>query len=310
MPAFFHWVGSLREPDGAARRAPVTYRGLWRRVADVAGTGAAHVDCIGNSSGGEPLWAITVGPGRPDVLVLAGLHAMEHVGPATAVALIERAAAGEGVWPRRSVTVVPIANPDGFVACERMVARGGRRFLRRNARGVDLNRNFAVGWDDRYVLNRVVRPVFAPGPAPLSEPETRAIDRLAARLRPRVAASLHAFGEVIYWPFASTSDPPPDADAFERIARRMAAAQPGRGYKCMQLGRRSRLFKACGAEIDHLYARYGTLAFLIEIGAGPRLRAPATWLSPYRWFTPPEPQFGRDVRAALAALDALGACAE
>jgi hypothetical protein len=73
----------------------------------------------------------------------------------------------------------------------------------------------------------------------------------------------------------------------------------------MQLGKRSHYFKACGSEIDHFYGRYGALSFLIEIGAGPRLTAPSTWLTPYRWYTPPDRLLERDIAKILPALDYL-----
>lgn len=86
----------------------------------------------------------------------------------------------------------------------------------------------------------------------------------------------------------------------------LAARQPGRAYKTVQLGRRSRYFRACGSEIDHFYGRYGALSFLIEIGAGPRLRSPSTWLSPYRGYTLPDPLLEGDIARVLSAIDYLG----
>ncbi len=306
MPPFFHWAETLAEPPTARTRPHLTYRALWRQFAELS---RAHANVavaeLGHSAGGEPLWAITVGTGPRTVFVVAGLHAMEHVGPATALALVDRAARGAAGWSDCRLVVVPVANPDGYRAAESLLARGSRRFVRRNRRGVDLNRNFAVGWDDQYYLNRLLRPVFAPGDAPLSEPETRAVDQLVARERPDYAVSLHAFGEQIYYPYAGTDETPPHEARLRAIAEQMAARQPDRRYAVMQLGRRSRLFKACGSEIDHFYGRYGALAFLIEIGAGPRLRAPSTWLHPYRWFTPPARLLERDIANVLPAIDVL-----
>ncbi|HWM86620.1 MAG TPA: M14 family metallopeptidase [Kofleriaceae bacterium] len=260
------------------------------------------------SHSGQPIWAIDVMPAVTPVattLVVAGLHAMEHVGVATAVALIERAAAPDSPWVNHRLVVVPMANPDGFLAVEAGLARGERRFRRTNAAGVDLNRNFAVGWDDRYYLNRLLRRIFSPGTGPLSEPEARAIDELLASVRPTYAVSLHAFGEWIFVPYAGSRRPPAHLALMETIARGMAMAQPERRYRVLQLARRSRLFQARGAEIDHFYERYGALSFLIEIGAGPRLRAPSTWFHPYAWFTPPAPLVARDVANVLPAIEFL-----
>jgi hypothetical protein len=264
------------------------------------------------SHGGQPIWAVEVAAEEPlpraTTLVVAGLHAMEHVGVATAVALLERAALPHSPWRqhRHRLVVVPMANPDGFLAVEAGLARGERRFRRANAAGVDLNRNFAVGWDDRYSLNRLLRPVFSPGSAPLSEPESRAVDAVLAAVRPTYAVSLHAFGEWIFTPYAGSRRPPAALALMLTLARGMAMMQPHRPYRVMQLGLRSRLFQARGAEIDHFHDRYNALSFLIEIGAGPRLRAPGTWLHPYSWFTPPAALLERDVANVLPAIEFLG----
>jgi hypothetical protein len=200
---------------------------------------------------------------------------------------------------------VPMGNPDGFLAVQGGLAAGRRRFRRSNAAGVDLNRNFAVGWDDRYYLHRWLPRIFSPGSGPLSEPETRAIDAVLSWARPSYAVSLHAFGNWIFTPYAGSRRAPADLDRMLDIAHRMAGAQPERPYRVVQLGRRSRFFQARGAEIDHFYERHGALSFLFEIGAGPRLRHPGTWLHPYRWFTPPAPLLERDVANVLPALESL-----
>jgi hypothetical protein len=307
-PAFAEWIDSLDEPPPAeAVRAPYrTYAATWRALAALAPR--AQPIRIGASWSGEPLWAFAVDPAgasRATTFVVAGIHAMEHVGVATSVALLARACAASSPWSAHRLVVVPMANPDGFRVVEADLAGGARRFRRSNARGVDLNRNFAAFWDDRYYLNRLLGRIFSPGAGPLSEPESHAIDQLLARERPAYAVSLHAFGEWIFTPWAGSRRPPPDLECLLQIASGMAAAQPYRAYRVLQLARRSRLFQARGAEIDHFYQRHGALSFLIEIGAGPRLRAPPTWFLPYGWFTPPPDLLERDVNNVLPAVEHL-----
>lgn len=74
---------------------------------------------------------------------------------------------GADIW------VIPYYNRDGFV-----------RHTRMDAHGVDLNRNFPVHWIRRY-------GVYNSGPRPRSEPETRAMMRFLATIRPNFVVSFH-----------------------------------------------------------------------------------------------------------------------
>lgn len=302
------WAESLPHSKRGEREPYRSYRDTWLQVAAHAESERARAFVAGRSHRGEPLWTVVVEPERDDhgtVFVMAGIHAMEHVGVATAVELLARAVSAESPWRERRLAVLPMGNPDGFLEVEAALARGERRFRRKNARGVDLNRNFAEAWDADYYLNRLLRGIYSPGDSPLSEPETRAIDSALSELSPRFAVSLHAFGQWIYLPYAGTREAPPDLPAMKRIAHKMTECQPTRPYKVVQLGTRSRLFRACGTEIDHFYARHGALSFLIEIGAGPRFREPITWLDPYSWFTPPAYLLERDVANVVPAIECL-----
>ena len=68
------------------------------------------------------------------------------------------------------------SNPDGIAANQR-----------KNAHGVDLNRNFSVGWK----ANPDHSSGYYPGPQPFSEPESRAVKRLAKRIDPDLSIFYH-----------------------------------------------------------------------------------------------------------------------
>ncbi len=291
-----------RNGNGQARTVASSYEDVTRRIVALGG------EEYGRSVEDEPLWRVTSGAprGAPTILVVGGLHAMEHVGTLAALTLAERVAAGAAspAWRGRRLVVAPLANPDGFRAVQRARAAGSRRFMRANARGVDLNRNFAAHWNDSHWLTRALPRVFAPGAGPLSEPETAALDALAAAERPSVVISLHAFGEWIYLPWAGSRASPPEQGAMLALAG-AATARQARPYKIAPLGQRSRLFVAHGAEIDHFHERFGAWTFLFEIGAGPRAADPGSWFDPYRWYTPREDLLQRDLDNLLPALDAF-----
>ncbi len=140
-------------------------------LGDSAGSAAAAERAVvGPSVLGRPIVAASRGDGQaPDeVLVFGCIHGDEDAGMRVARRLLRAPA------PRRSALwVVPSLNPDG-------VAAGTRG----NAHGVDLNRNFPLGW-------RPLGGLEYSGPRPLSEPESRAAARLIRRIEPDVTIWLH-----------------------------------------------------------------------------------------------------------------------
>ena len=85
---------------------------------------------FGHSVQDRPLRATRVGEGATKVLVVGSIHGTETAGEAVIARLRHaRPPAGVELW------LVDSVNPDGV-----------RRGTRQNARGVDLNRNFARRW--------------------------------------------------------------------------------------------------------------------------------------------------------------------
>jgi N-acetylmuramoyl-L-alanine amidase/Zinc carboxypeptidase len=125
---------------------------------------------IGHSVEGRPIRALRVGPARAPVkvMVVGSVHGNEPAGKAVIARLRHaRPPRGAALW------LIEDANPDGAAA--------NRRW---NAHGVDLNRNFPYRWQPQD-------GVYESGPGPASEPETQAIQRFVARVRPRVTIWYH-----------------------------------------------------------------------------------------------------------------------
>lgn len=148
---------------------------------------------IGRSQEGQPIHAAAFGVGQTAVLIHGGIHGDEP----GAVRAVERLRDTLGDWAGPRVVLVPCVNPDGLAAARK-----------ENARGVDLNRNFsAASWRREHPIG------YDPGPAPLSEPESRALAALIEAERPACLVAVHQ-------PFACVNyDGPARA-----LAQRMAAA--------------------------------------------------------------------------------------
>jgi murein peptide amidase A len=131
---------------------------------------AVAAQVIGYSVRARPLRLVRIGgQGAPTkVLVVGCIHGTERAGLAVTRAL-RRAVPPRGV----ELLVLDALNPDGCA-----------RSMRANADGVDLNRNFPWGW-------RCQAGIYASGPKPASEPETRAAIDLILRERPKVTIWFH-----------------------------------------------------------------------------------------------------------------------
>jgi protein MpaA len=140
--------------------------------AAAAAAPAARIERVGTSVQDRAINAVVLGPAdaAANVLVVGSVHGNETAGHAVIAALRRRDAHPPGV----ALWTVMSFNPDG-------VARGSRQ----NARGVDLNRQQPFAW------RPLPRGTYFSGPRPLSEPESRAINRLVRRVRPDVAIFYH-----------------------------------------------------------------------------------------------------------------------
>jgi protein MpaA len=139
-------------------------------AAEARPTRAAYAhEVIGTSVHGGPIVAWHLGEThRPKVLLIAGMHGNEGAPSAILRTLRDgKSVHGIDLW------VVPSYNPDGL-------ARGTRR----NARGVDLNRNYPYHWAP-------LGGSYYSGPRPGSEPETRAMMGFLARVKPDWILSFH-----------------------------------------------------------------------------------------------------------------------
>jgi hypothetical protein len=134
---------------------------------------------LGRSVEGRPIVLHRFSRWGGGTLVIGGIHGNEPTSAEVAERLVERLAGEADGWDDAPVAVLPRANPDGL-------ARGTRV----NARGVDVNRNFAAA---NWTRRRPGRGTYG-GPEPESEPETRAILQAIAMTAPARIVSIHSIG--------------------------------------------------------------------------------------------------------------------
>jgi murein tripeptide amidase MpaA len=188
---------------------------------------------IGHSVQGRPITAWHLGrPGKRRVLLISTMHGDEGKPRQILAALRDgRPIRGIDLW------VVPVYNPDGL-------ARGTRK----NARGVDLNRNFPYHWAD-------LDGAYESGPRAASEPETRAMMGFLRAIQPSRIISFH---QPLYGVDTDTKN-----RAFSRrIAR--ALHLPRKSFTCGGV--------CHGTMTGWFNSRFAGAAVTVEYGARPASR--------------------------------------
>ena len=149
-------------------------------------------------------------PDEPSLRVLGTHHGDEWASMEVSLDLIETLLASYESEPGLAAMVdgaelwfLPVVNPDGVTA-----------YTRRNARGVDLNRNYAYLW----------QPSNYSGEAPFSEVEADAVRALSMNRSFSHSLSLHSGASNLGWVWNHTLEPAADAEFMQDICEDYLAA--------------------------------------------------------------------------------------
>lgn len=161
---------------------------------------------IGRSVHGQPIRSLTIGTGPEQVLIGATIHGNEWAGTPLLATLVQVLQRQPGLLQGRTLTLLPVMNPDGYA-----------HKIRTNAHGVDLNRNFPA-------KNRENTARF--GSDGLTEPESQAYFKLFEKLAPARIVIIHQPLDVVDW------DGPAEALAremarFTHLPARRLGGRPG-----------------------------------------------------------------------------------
>lgn len=273
-----------RGPDGVFR----PYSGPGGLEEEVRELAAAHpelteLEVIGRSRQGRPILALQVTGGaapardRPAVLLVSLQHAREWITGEVNRRLLRHLLEGYDEDPRLRRIVnttelwfVLVANPDGYdhtFTDERL----WRKTLADNdgdghitvADGVDPNRNFPTFWGyDNEGSSPDPHSAVYRGPAPASEPETRALDRLAARVRPAFMINYHAaVGLVLYGVGHQVATPTPD----DLVLAALAGDDGRPAVEGFDPDLSAELYTTNGETTEHMAVAHGVLGFTPEL---------------------------------------------
>ena len=160
------------------------------------------LDGEGACSDGRMMYSFSVGdPELPTIYLGAAIHGWEWenaFGLLRFAHLLCENPTLEGLdTAKLHFRIVPVQNPHGY-----------DRFVRQNARGVDLNRNFDCAWSPAVPGQDVPVPwdFSYPGSAPASEAETRVMQGMVERDRPLCLIDFHTADYVMMYPCRGDTD--------------------------------------------------------------------------------------------------------
>ena len=287
----------LQARTAAAAEASVATAGVFRPWSGPGGLreefvalARAHPDLvkqevIGRSVMGKEILAFKVTQkarqvpdgSRPAVLYNSAQHAREWITPEMTRRLMHHVIAGYSGDPEirtllesTELWFVPVANPDGYdytFSTERL----WRKNLQDNdgdgqitgVDGVDPNRNFPTRWGyDNEGSSPSPDSETYRGPAPASEPETRALDGLLDRVGFEFLINYHSAAELLlYGTGWQVATPTPDDVLYEVMAG--DDANPAVAGYDPDIS--AELYTTNGETTEHAQEAYGTLAFTPEM---------------------------------------------
>lgn len=264
----------------------------------------ATAHSIGKSHQGRDIWVLRItkdaqaphDPAKPVILFNGAHHARELMSVEVPVDTIDTLLNGYGTDPKithwvdaNEIWVMPMLNVDG----SNQVFTHDTMW-RKNAAGcpatgncashsgVDINRNYPYEWASCNGSSSSTRADDYHGPSAASEPETNAMMKLVADIRPVFDISYHSYSEVVLYPYGCQGQHVPSQAVVSDFAQKMAAKlpsddSPGRNYRPgtpWEL-----LYSADGGDMDWMFHDYSVMAYAIEINGTRQGFQPsfATW---------------------------------
>ena len=222
---------------------------------------------------------------KPAVLINGTQHAREWISPMTNMYAADQLLAEYGsdveiteILDEVDVYVIPVVNPDGYEFSWASPA-STNRFWRKNRRdnmngtfGVDLNRNWGVGWGGGGSSGNPSTDTYR-GTAPFSEPETAALRDFFLNNQNLVSTiDFHSFSQLILTPYGYSSfAQAPDGAMMMQVAHEMSQSIYSVHGERYTAQRATDLYLASGLSIDWTYDHENVYSYTIELRpAGPR----------------------------------------
>lgn len=193
---------------------------------------------FGYSEYGRKLYAIRLGDGTKSILLSGAHHGREWITSLLLMKMTEDQAISlknrNFYLDNYSIWIIPMINPDGVTIQQgdlhkfpvfarkslKEMNEGSDDFIRwkSNGRGIDLNRQYSVGW--KNLKNTRKNPAYKnyKGKRPFEAKEVKALVRLTKKIKPTIAVAYHSSGQEIFWQYKNELNLERDKQIAEKIA--------------------------------------------------------------------------------------------
>lgn len=209
------------------------------------------IKSIGKTHFGRDIWAIKLGKGKKNVVLVGSHHGREWMTSLMLMKMLESYSAAYNerrflgfksnqIFNDVSIWFVPMLNPDGVAVQQhdfksfpskhqKLLVKmndGSNNFKRwkANGTGIDLNRQYPAGWEslDQQPDSPWYR--FYKGEKPLESKEVSSLTKFIKEINPTIAVAYHTAGREIYWNYKNGKNLKRD----KRIAKKISKLT---GYK-------------------------------------------------------------------------------
>lgn len=198
---YVYWVGRDSYGKYLTGPAPVTVRDarVWwsyEKISEVErelerNYPEVALKQVGTTVYGKELTALLVGNRKNMIACIGAVHAGESGPEILLTAVSEMLRENPSAFDACGIAVLPVVNAD----MRDVMVKGAPWYIRTNAKGVDLNRNFDANWNvTEYGYDLSTADYRSPtyrGPYPHSEPEVRAVVNFIELVNPRAVFSFH-----------------------------------------------------------------------------------------------------------------------
>ncbi|XP_059112529.1 carboxypeptidase A1 [Peromyscus eremicus] len=234
---------------------------------------------IGNTFEGRPIYVLkfsTGGTNRPAIWIDTGIHSREWVTQASGVWFAKKItedygqdAAFTAILDNMDIFLEIVTNPDGFAythKTNRMWRKTRSRTQGSLCVGADPNRNWDAGFGLAGASSNPCSDTYH-GKFANSEVEVKSIvDFVTNHGNIKAFISIHSYSQLLLYPYGYTSQPAPDKEELDQLAKSAVTALTslyGTKYKYGSII--DTIYQASGSTVDWTYSQGIKYSFTFEL---------------------------------------------